>query len=118
MTEPVTPTTNELVYQCIVDLHGAGKIPTREVIVAETRLKFSVVDDHVKRLRDDGRITKVVNGVFHPVVMHTEYPSTASVLQDGRVKIEYGDMVMTLTPRGAKDVGNLLAGFAYHFGRY
>lgn len=118
MTETVTPTTNEIVYRCIVDLHGAGKIPTREVIVAETRLKFSVVDDHVKRLRDDGRITKVVNGVFAPIVMHTEYPPTASVLQDGRVKIEYGDMVMTLTPRGAKDVGNLLAGFAYSFGRY
>lgn len=32
MTEPVTPTTNDLVYQCIVDLHGAGKIPTREVM--------------------------------------------------------------------------------------
>lgn len=26
--------------------------------------------------------------------------------------------VKTLTPRGAKDVGNLLAGFAYSFGRY
>ena len=118
MTETVTPTTNEIVYRCIVDLHGAGKIPTREVIVAETRLKFSVVDDHVKRLRDDGRITKVVNGVFEPVVLHKEYPPTVSVLHDGRVKVEYGDMVMTLTPRGAKDVGNLLAGFAYSFGRY
>ena len=117
MTEPVTLTTNDIVYQCIVDLHVAGKIPTREVIVSETRLKFSVVDDHVKRLRDDGRITKVVNGVFEPVVLHKEYPPTASVLHDGRVKIEYGDTVMTLTRRGAKDLGNLLAGFSFTFGR-
>lgn len=112
-----TPTPREVVYQCIVDLHTAGRIPTREAIVRETNLKITVVDEQFKRLREDGRIDKVVNGVYEPVQTWPERLVGSSILDDGRAVLEVGDEKLILTPSEARKILKVLGGFALSFGR-
>lgn len=110
-------TTNEIVLQCIVDLCNANRIATREVIVTETGLKFSVVDDHVKKLRDDDKIRKVVNGVFEPVPQVEDRPVSGTVVPGGRFKLEIGDHVLQMTLREVRAVAAVTGGVALQFGR-
>ena len=110
-------TPRETVYQCIVDMHSSGRIPTREMVVQETGMKFSVVDDQVKRLREEGRIVKVVNGVYEPVQVWAERAVSSTILDDGRAVLEIGDMKDILTPREARKVIQVLGGIALMFGR-
>jgi len=107
----------EQVYQCIVNLTLIGRQASRQGVARETGLKYSVVDDHVRHLREDGRIRLVLNGVYEPVVMFDELAVSSTVLSDGRVKLECGDEVMTLTPKMARNVVAVLGGFALLFGR-
>lgn len=117
MSQETSPTQREAVYQCIVDIHSSGRTATREVIVRETGLKFSVVDEQFKRLREEGRIEKVVNGVYEPVRMWTERLVGSSILDDGRAVLEVGDEKMIITPTEARKIIKVLGGFALSFGR-
>ena len=57
----------QIVLQCIVDLCAANRAASRQVIALEAGLRLSVVDDHVKTLRNDRVLRNVVNGVVAPV---------------------------------------------------
>lgn len=115
--QPATPSTTERVYQTIVDLHALNRIPTREVICKETGLRFSVVDDSVKRLIDQERIRRVVNGVFEPYTIKEDRPVSATVLPNGVVKAEVGDSVTELSPGEGRSLAKLLAGLLLGYGR-
>lgn len=112
-----TQTAADMVYQTIRDLQDAGKIPTREVIVEETGLRFTVVDDAIKRLRDDGRIRKVVNGVFELLDTREDRVVSSTVTSSGTCKLEIGDMVIEVSRREARSIVAVLGGFAMMFGR-
>lgn len=105
------------IYQCIVDIHSSGRVATREVIVRETGIKMSVVDEQFRRLREDGKIDKVVNGVYEPVTVWEERLVGASVLDDGRAALEVGDVKVIVTPTEARKIIKVLGGFALSFGR-
>jgi hypothetical protein len=112
----MTP-TNEIVYRCIVDLCSINRVATREVVVQETGLKFSVVDDHVKKLREADKIRKVVNGVYEPVEMVEDRPVSGTVVPGGRYKLEIGDNVLQLTLREVRAIAAVTGGVALQFGR-
>jgi len=54
--QPVRRGVGDLVFQTILDLHNAGRVATRPVVVSMTGQSYSVVDDHVKRMLEDGSI--------------------------------------------------------------
>ncbi|WP_225784470.1 hypothetical protein [Xenophilus sp. Marseille-Q4582] len=103
---------NPLIYQTVLDLNNAGRQASRQVLMESLDLKYQVIDDHVKRLVDDGKLRRVANGVFEAIV---DYPEAEAVsctdMPDGCVKIEKGDGVMTFTPPEVRRLATLLAGY-------
>lgn len=112
---PIPP--REVVYQCIVELHATGRIPTREVIQKETGLKITLVDEQFKRLREEGRIEKVVNGVYEPVKTWDNQVISCTMLDDGRAALEIGDVKLIITPTDGRNIIKVVGGFALAFGR-
>lgn len=108
----------EIVYQAIVDLTNVYGLANREMVVQATGFKAPLVDEAVKQLREvDLCINRHKNGQWTPVFKYNEDHISATVLDNGMVKLESGDQVMNLTPRGARMTVALLGGFALIHGR-
>lgn len=102
------PVSNRLVVQqAIADLCAAGRQASRQAICDFTGLKMSIVDDHVKNLKDDGMIRLVTNGIFEPIDQTPERAVSGTIVPNGRFKLEIGDMVLELSLREARNVGLL-----------
>ena len=99
----------ETILEAIEDLHNQEQIVTRTTLADLTGLQLSIIDDRLSYLVDSGQIIRVQRGVFIPAPKHR--PSrimSKMVLPDGTVKIEIGDdQILTLTPREARNLGNL-----------
>jgi hypothetical protein len=106
-------TTNETIYQTCLDLHNAGRLISRQVLVKLTGIKMGQVDDHVTRMVDVGRLRRVANGVLEVV---EQFPPDRAIsktrLPDGTVILEVGDNVLKLTPSEAQKLGADLMGEA------
>ena len=107
-----TPSNSQIVYECIVDLANIAKPASRIKISQITGLKLSLVDDHVKTLKNAGRIETVVSGVFVPVENVKSMPVSVTHANPGRVKIEVGDDCIELSTREAMLLGASLGGLA------
>lgn len=120
-SEPSPPPrvpVSSLIFQSIVDLTNSNRIASRQVLVDLTGLTYSVVDDHIKRMIDDGRVRRVVNGIFEPVLGAPEDRAVSIThLPGGGVKLEIGDTCIDLTLRETRMVGMATAGVALQFGR-
>lgn len=107
----------EKILEAIEDLHNQEQIVTRETLSKLTGFKLSIIDDRLAYLVDSGQIVRVQRGVFVPAPKHR--PSrimSKMVLPDGTVKIEIGDdEVLTLTPREARNLGNLMVAEAMQY---
>lgn len=103
-----------LIYQTVLDLNNAGRQASRQVLMETLDLKYQVIDDHVKRLVDDGKLRRVANGVFEAIV---DYPEMSAIshtwLPDGFIKIEIGDFVVTLAPPQQRALARMLMGAMY-----
>lgn len=109
-------TVKSEIFQAVVDICISGRCATRALIAERTGKKLSVVDDHVKTLRDDGKLRMVVPGVVEPMdVFPANRPVSKTVLAEGTVKIELGDQELTMTPGEARVVGLALYGDAMEF---
>ena len=109
-------TTNETIFQACLDLHNAGRMISRQLLVKVTAIKMGVVDDHVTRMVDNGRLRRVANGILEVVEQFPpNRPISKTVLPDGRVTIEVGDDVLQLTPSEAQVLGASLIGEATVF---
>ena len=109
-----TLVTNEQVYQCIVDLVTGNprRTATRQVIASELQVPYALVDEHIDRLLDKGRIRRVVPGVFEPSKVWPDKVIGTLVLPDGRVKLEIDDLVLEPTRRDVRNILYCLGGFA------
>ena len=74
---------------------------------------MTVVDDRLRTLADDGRLRRLVRGVYD---LEKPYPPPRpmffGILADGFVKVEVGDDVLTLSPTEARRLARGLGGFA------
>lgn len=62
------------------------------------------------------RQTRVERGVYVPVIQHpVSRIMSKMVLPDGTIKIEIGDDVLTLTPKEARTLGNLVVAEAMQY---
>ena len=110
MTAPA-PTSTQRIYDAVCELHALEQVATRETVAELTGLKLAIVDDRLRALMDDGRVKRVLRGVYVPVEVHPPARSISkTVLTDGTVKIEIGDEVLTLTPREGRALAMLQAG--------
>jgi hypothetical protein len=110
-TQPVTST--ERVYEAVRELRAQEQIATRETVADLTGLKLQIVDDRLRTLVDDGRLKRLLRGIYEMVEI---YPPTRAisktVLSNGWVKYEMGDEVFTLSPTEDRVLAMLTAGAA------
>jgi hypothetical protein len=110
-----TPNVGQTIYSAIVDLCNVNRAASRQTLSEVTGLKLSIIDDHVKRMCGDGKIRRVVNGVFEPMNTREDRAVSITWLTNGECKLEVGDEVIELSQREARCVGSGLAGVALAF---
>lgn len=110
---------SQIILEAIEDLHSQEQIVTRTTLSDLTGLQLSIIDDRLSYLVDTGQIIRVQRGVFVPAIKHrTARMMSKTLLPDGTVSIEIGNattVVLTLTPREARNLGNLLIGEAMQY---
>lgn len=110
-SKPVTST--DRIYDAVRELRSLEQIATRETVAELTGLKLSVVDDRLRALVDDGRLKRLLRGIYELV---EAYPASRAISKtivgNGYVKIEIGDQLLTLTPSEDRDLAMLQAGAA------
>lgn len=90
---------------------------SRERLAQITGFTLSVIDDHISRWHDSGRVFRVKDGIYEPIVV-----SRASrMVYSGRVpgsdivKLEVGDKCMDFTQDEAREIGRQFAGYALEY---
>lgn len=110
---------SQIILEAIEDLHSQEQIVTRTTLTDLTGLQLSIIDDRLSYLVDTGQIIRVQRGVFVPAIKHrTARMMSKTVLPDGTVSIEIGNattVVLTLTPREARNLGNLMVAEAMQY---
>lgn len=105
--------TTEQIYQAVAELRELDQVATRETVAELTGLKQSIVDDRLRVLTNDGRLNRLIRGVYE---LAQPYPPARpmffGVLTDGSVKVEIGEDVLTLTPQEARRMARAMGGFA------
>ena len=106
--------TTEQVYQAVAELRELDQIATRETVAELTGLKLSVVDDRLRTLVDDGRLRRLIRGVYElaDIAARLVRPMYIGVLGDGTVKVEIGECVLTLSHAEARKLARVMGGFA------
>lgn len=108
---------SQIILEAIEDLHAQEQIVTRTTLAELTELQLTIIDDRLSYLVDTGQIVRVQRGVFVPAIKHrTARMMSKTVLPDGTVSIEIGNsIVLTLTPREARNLGNLMVAEAMQY---
>jgi hypothetical protein len=105
--------TAQRIADAVADLCAKEQYATRETVAKLTGLALTVVDDRLRTLVNDGVLARVQRGVFVPAVQHPPTRAMSrTLLPDGTTKLEVGDDVLTLTPREARMLGDLMSGAA------
>ena len=105
------PTNKEIILDCIIDLHNSEQTVTRELLLDVLDLKKNIIDDNVTSLVNEGRVYRVRRGVYAPSSTHPKARHIwKGTLSCGLVKLEIGDIVITLTPKEARILGKEMMG--------
>ena len=113
-----TNSTAQIIWDTIIDLRAAGQAISRTRLMELTGLVYTKVDDHVSRWIDEGRMRRVLDGVYE-VVDPIPEPRAVSVtcLPDGMTLIEAGDQELRLWAREIRVLGQCLVGSAMQLGQ-
>lgn len=108
--------SGQIIWDTIQSLHQQGQVITRELLTKLTGLKMTIVDDHVSRMIENGRMCRLRPGVFALVEAIPE-PRSVSItsLSHGLCKVEVGDELMLLWPWERRELAKLLAGDAVQY---
>lgn len=105
--------STERVYEAVQELRSLEQIATRVTVAELTGLKQDVVDDRLRALVDNGRLSRLIRGVYEVVDSHPPARAISKTLMpDGSVKLEVGDEILTLTPREDRILATILVGAA------
>lgn len=112
--DTIQRTSRQQVLQAIRDLHAANRQPSRHTISEVLGVKLSIVDEHIKNLKDEGLIIPVIRGIFEPVDTRQDRAVSGTWTEDelGRTvyKLEVGDHCLDLSPRETRHVALLTGG--------
>ena len=110
---PKAITSTQRVFDAVRDLRELDQIATRDTVAEATGLKLAIVDDRLRALVDDGKLKRLLRGVYE-LVETFPAPRTiyCGILPNGMVKLEIGESVETFTPSEARRAARALGGFA------
>lgn len=115
-TQAAARTTAQIIWDTIQDLHQQDQVVTRDQLSVLTGLKMSIVDDHVSRLIENGRVRRLRAGVFVPVApMPDPRPVSMTMMPGGVSKMEIGDFCVDLWPTERRMLASLLVGDAVQY---
>ena len=110
-SKPIPST--ERIFQAVRELRAMDQIATRDTVAELTGLKLSVVDDRLRTLVDDGKLKRLLRGVYELVESFPEPRAISkTVLPTGAVVYDIGDDVWTLSPQEARVLAELSMGAA------
>jgi len=115
--KPPRSQSGPTILQTIIDLHNSNRQATRQVLVEETGLSYDIVDDHVKRMSEQGKIRRVLPGVFEPIDQVEDRAVSVTHMPKGTAKLEIGDLCVELTSRELRMVAMAVGGAALLFAR-
>ena len=106
-------TSTQRIYEAVRELRQLEQTATRESVADLTGLPLSIVDDRLRALVDDGKLKRLLRGIYD-LVEHfaPPRPMSCSILTDGQVNFEIGDAVILFSPQEARSAARALAGFA------
>ena len=109
--------STQIILEAVHDLHNQEQVVTRETLFAILpQLTMGKIDDRLSYLIDTNQISRVQRGVYVPVFKHPPSREMCKyILNDGTVKIEIGSQIITLTPKEARNLGNLMVAEAMQF---
>lgn len=106
-------TSTQRVLDAVRDLRELDQIATRETVAELTGLKMGIVDDRLRALVDDGKLKRLLRGIYELVETWPEPRElSCTMLSTGWVKLELGDDLLKLTPTEARRAARALGGFA------
>lgn len=110
MSEAHTRISKQDVLAATVELHKTLRRPVDYIEVATyMNARPTVIQDHLKNLRDDGDLVHHPRKGYEPVKTIEIRPVTATQLEDGGYKVELGDECLTLkTPAEVLSLWDLL----------
>ncbi len=112
-TPPKAITSTQRVFDAVRDLRELDQIATRDTVAELTGLKLAIVDDRLRALVDDGKLKRLLRGIYELVETFPEPRElSCSILSNGWVKLELGDDLLELTPTEARRAVRALGGFA------
>ena len=110
---PKAITSTQRVLDAVRDLRELDQIATRETVAELTGLKMGIVDDRLRALVDDGKLKRLLRGIYELVETWPEPRElSCTMLSTGWVKLELGDDLLKLTPTEARRAARALGGFA------
>lgn len=113
---PSPKPTAQIIWDTILALRENGQAISRHRLMELTGLTYTKVDDHISRWIDEGRMRRVVDGVYElPEPMPEPRAVSVTDLHDGKTLIECGDEVMRLWPAEIRALGLRLVGSAMQF---
>lgn len=115
-TTTTTKATGQIIWETILALRENGQAISRQRLMELTSLRYTLVDDHISRWIEEGRMRRVVDGVYELTDPMPE-PRAVSVtdLHNGQTMIECGDQVIHLWPTEIRALGLRLVGSAMQF---
>ncbi|WP_194773109.1 hypothetical protein [Diaphorobacter caeni] len=110
-TTQTTSATSQIIWDAILGMRANSQAISRQRLMELTGLTYTKIDDHVSRWIEDGRLRRVVDGVYELVDPMPE-PRTVmfSDTPDGMTVIEVGDQVLKVWPREAQIIAMRLRG--------
>lgn len=111
-----TIASQEEILSVMRELYSLHQVVTRETLIAATGHKLHILDDHLKRLVEQGLASRLRSGVYVPVIeWGAPRAVTMTHLPDGMSTIEIGDAVLQLQPAERRLLASLLVGDAVQY---
>lgn len=120
MQKPAERSTGEIIWDALVELHSQGHDGSRERLAKITGFSMQIVDDHISRWRDTGRVFRVVDGIYEPILVSraSRMVYTGRVPGTDIVKLEVGGECLDFTVSEAREIGRQLAGYALEYSQH
>lgn len=111
--------TRERVWQTVLEIASTQQAFTRIEVQRLSGLTFHVVDDHMERLEEDGKVKRVRAGTF---ILVKQFPapvpvSYTPILEQLMMKMERGDSIWEMTWPELRLHAQMLAGFLAQMNR-
>lgn len=101
------------VLQVIADIATSNppRPATRAEVAAELCVSFALVDEHVNKLLEAGKIRRVLPGVYYPSQVFPDKVVSSTFVPGGRIKLDVDDVCLDLSVRDVKAIVGCLAGY-------